>query len=82
MVKVTIGLFCSPSTPSDDSTTSVYFPVQDSFSAIMDNQSPETAPLLTMEDKQVVALEQALSELQTRDVSTQTKLNIILEHIK
>lgn len=34
-----------------------------------------------MEDERVVALEQALSELQTRDVSTQTKLNLILEHI-
>ena len=34
-----------------------------------------------MEDERVVALEQALSELQTRDVDTQTKLNIILEHI-
>jgi hypothetical protein len=59
----------------------VYFPANDPSSDIIENQSPETAPLLKMENERIASLEQALSELQARDVATQQKLDLLISHI-
>ena len=59
----------------------MYFPAEDSSSAIIGNQPPETTPLLTMENERIASLEQALSELQARDVNTQSKLDTLIHHI-
>jgi len=59
----------------------VYFQAQDSSSDVVENPTPETAPLFNMESERIVALEQALSELQTRDAQTQQKLDLLITHL-
>ena len=59
----------------------MYFLAKDSFSDIFGKQILETVPLLTMENKCLASLEQALSELQAQDVSTQQKLDTLITHI-
>jgi hypothetical protein len=59
----------------------VYFLANDPSSDIIENQSPETVPLLKMEDDRIASLEQALSELQARDVTTQQKLDLLISHL-
>jgi hypothetical protein len=59
----------------------VYFPATDSSSDILETQLSEIVPLLNMEDQHIVSLEQALSELQARDVTTQQKLDLLINHI-
>jgi hypothetical protein len=81
LVKFTIVVFCSPSTSSTDSSHSVYFLADDSSSDIIRKQPLETMSLLTMENKQIASLEQALSELQAQDVTTQQKLDTLVNHI-
>jgi hypothetical protein len=80
-VKFTIVVFHSPSTPSTDSSHSVYFLADNSSLDIIRKQPLKTVPLLTMENKWIASLEQALSELQAQDVTTQKKLDTLINHI-
>ena len=59
----------------------MYFQAEDSSSDIFGKQFPETMPLLVMENDCIASLEQALSELQAQDVSTQQKLDTLITHI-
>src|SRR5271155_2089886 len=80
-LKSTIGVFCSPSTPSSDSAPSVYFPAQDSSSVMVGNQFLETTSLLNIDSDHITALEQAFSEMQARAEAFQQKLDILVNHI-
>ena len=77
-LRFTIGVFRSH---SSDSSHSVYFPAQDSSSDIAETPAPESTLQLRMEHERISALEQALSDLQARDESTQQKLDLLLTHI-
>ena len=63
-LRFTIGMFHSH---SSDSSHSVYFLAQDSSSDIAETAAPKSTLQLRMEDKQISALEQALSDLQAHD---------------
>jgi hypothetical protein len=80
-VKFTIVAFHSPSTSSTNSSHSMYFPADNFSLDIIGKQLFETAPLLIMENEQIASLEQALSELQAQDVTTQQKLDTLINHI-
>ena len=59
----------------------MYFPAEDSTSDILGKQPPETVSLPTMDSERIASLEQSLSELQARDVTTQQKLDTLITHI-
>lgn len=75
---VTIGVFRSP---SNDSERSVYFPAEDPSLVIPGNQAPAIPPSLDMDMERILSLEQAISELQTRDDNTQQKLNVLIDRL-
>jgi len=74
----TIVIFCSSTL---DSTISMYSSALDPFSASPKTVFPDKDSLHSMESKWLMALEQALSELQAKDANTQHKLDILVSQI-